>query len=151
MKKGEIISKIIVDPKTRAELEKIKDRFLLVLTCAHRECEQDFHKLDGLTWPNGNGILISKSEPQIKNSFASAVTEAIPSTPYFAEVGHSKKDLKRIVEMAFVILKYPPGIRNEVRDFIEPRTTAEMTWKYCRFIEQKNSTEQNAPSDGDKP
>ena len=134
MKKGEIISQMIVDPEARAELEKIKDRFLLVLACAHRECEQDFHKLDGLTWPNGNGILISKSQRLIESSFDSAVTEAIPNTSYFAEVGHSKKDLKRLTEMALVILGYPPGLRNEVKAFLEPRTTEEMMWKYGRLM-----------------
>ena len=133
MKKGEIISKAIIDPEVRAKLDKIKDRYLVVMGCAYRECEQDFHKLDGLTWQNGHGVLISRSKQQIENSFSSAITEAIPNTPYFAEVGQSKKDLKRIIEMAFVILGYPPGLRNEVKSFLEPRTTEDMMWNYMRL------------------
>ena len=120
MKKDEIIRVVINDPKVRRL--NIKERFICVMGGAYRECEQDFARLEGLTWPNGHGILISKSKQQIENSFASAIAEQIPETPYFFEVGHSKKDLKRLAEMVFVLLGYSPGLRNEVKRFLEPPT-----------------------------
>lgn len=130
MKKGELINKTIGSLESRSKYDKIKDRFLVVLACAFSECEQEFHKLDGLTFPNGHGILISRSKQQIENSMSSAIAEAIPQTPYFAEIGQSKKALKQIIEMALVELGYPPGLRNDVKRFLEPQTTEEKFWKY---------------------
>lgn len=136
MKKGEIIRKIIVDPAVRANFKTIKCRFLYVLSFAHIECKEDFHKLEGLTWPNGDGILISKSKHIIEKSFPSAIAEAIPNTSYYVEVGHAKTELKRLTERVLKTLGYPPGLRNEVRDFLEPSTAEEMKWRFPKLIEE---------------
>ena len=119
MKKGELIRQMLDDPEAR-EVNTLKDKFLLVLALVYRECGEDFSRLDGLTWPGGQGVLRAKSIHQIENSFSSAVADQIYNSPFYAETGHSKPDLKRLVEMVLVKLGYPPGLRNEVRNFIEP-------------------------------
>lgn len=119
MKKGEIICKMLDDPEAR-DVKTLKEKFLLVLALAHRECGEEFSRLDGLTWPNGNGVLIAKSKQQIENSFSSAVAEPIYDSPFYAETGHSKPAYKQLVERVLVTLGYPAGLRNEVRNFIEP-------------------------------
>lgn len=119
MKKGEIIRKMLDDPGAR-EVNTLKEKFLLVLALVYAECGEEFSRLDGLTWPIGNGVLIARSKQQIENSFSSAVAEPIYNSPFYAETGHDKPAYKRLMEMVLVTLGYPPGLRNEVRNFIEP-------------------------------
>ena len=107
------------DPKAR-EVNTLKEKFLLLLALVYAECSEEFSRLDGLTWPSGNGVLIARSKQQIENSFSSAVAEPIYDSPFYAETGHDKSAYKRLMEMVLVTLGYPAGLRNEVRNFIEP-------------------------------
>jgi negative regulator of replication initiation len=130
MNKGNRIKEMLADTALRVKTSKLKDRYLVMLSGAYLESENEFKKLEGLTWPQGEAILISIDKRKIENSSSSAQINPIPNTPYFAEVGHSKTDLKKLAELAFRKMGYPPGLLNQIKDFIEPLTGEELTLKY---------------------
>lgn len=133
MKKGEKILEAINNQDLRLKHRTLKERYLLLLECAHEESKTSFGGLEGLTWPEGYGVLISKDRQKIEESFSSAVVEKIPQSPYFAEVGHSKTELKRLIEMILRKLDYPVGIRNQSKGFIEPLSDEDRLYSYSQI------------------
>jgi hypothetical protein len=130
MKKDGTLRKMIDDPDLK-ELPKLKDKLLLLLLGAFADCGSKLERLEGLTWPEGDGVLFSSERSKIERSFSSATAEQIPDSPWWVEVGHDQEHMRRLLRMILQKLDYPPGLQNEAVNLLRKETPAEQ-WQ--RFL-----------------
>lgn len=84
------------------------DRLALILANLHRLSPAEFEKLNNLTWPQGQAVLLGKNETIILRTNRTAQIKPIPKSPFFFDAGHDTGAMQRLVELVMRELAYDP-------------------------------------------
>ncbi|MEZ5413888.1 MAG: hypothetical protein R3F03_06185 [Opitutaceae bacterium] len=75
------------------------DRLTLIACLLYQLDPVTFNKLNHLTWPTGQAILLSDDKQLVERTNPSAQVRLVVKTPYYLDVGHDNAAMQRLVEM----------------------------------------------------
>lgn len=111
------LERLTGDPAIRARNKA--DKLVLVAFVLHTNDPVGFRKLDNLTWPDGQAILMASNRTQIERTNQSAQIREILRTPYFIDVGHDNAAMQRLVELMMRKLGYELGVINHIKNLFQ--------------------------------
>jgi hypothetical protein len=111
------LERLTGDPAIRARNKA--DKLVLVAFVLHTNDPVGFRKLDNLTWPDGQAILMASNRTQIERTNQSAQIREILRTPYFIDVGHDNAAMQRLVELMMRKLGYDLGVINHIKNLFQ--------------------------------
>ena len=111
------LEKLLSSAEVRA-LNKA-DKLTLLVFILHSHDPEAFKKLDNLTWPTGQAILLASKREQIEKTNISAQIKEVPKSPYFIDTGHDNAAMQRLIELMMRSLGYEAGLINRTKRLFE--------------------------------
>jgi len=101
---------------------KKSEKLMVITALLHTADPGGFQRLDNLTWPEGQAILLSSSREKMASTNPTAQVKEVPGSTFVIDTGHDNAAMQKLVDLMMHALGYEPGLITKTKSMFEVKT-----------------------------